>query len=428
MRSRVTWVVLGLAAVGAVVACSADTGDDVFGKPVTGKGGSAGSTTDGGAAGTSPGAGGMIGGTGGVIGMDVDVNGEGSPPTGCNFADSTDHDGDGYSFVDGDCNDCDVNINPGAFDDGSPSADGGAPVDTNCDGAPGGDTFECDTGLQIADNDAFNAAKAIGLCRKADANATGKDKTWGVLDARFVKADGTAGMNPLSHGLLPKFGAANVQQGATMLGLSSGTARGPSMPGYQSPGGADMGTDSNPPIPDMDTNACLGVTSGEPHDAAALELMIRVPTNAKSIKFNLNFYTYEFPVYICSPYNDFFVTLMTPKPSGSSDGNISFDQNGDPISVNNSMLQVCQKQSAGGKNFACPLGTGLLQGTGFEGHAATGWLQTSTSVEPGSTVKLRFAIWDAGDHILDSTVLIDNFTFSVEPATGTVTEPIPNPK
>ncbi len=48
MRSRVTWVVLGLAAVGAVVACSADTGEDVFGKPVTGKGGSAGSKTDGG--------------------------------------------------------------------------------------------------------------------------------------------------------------------------------------------------------------------------------------------------------------------------------------------------------------------------------------------------------------------------------------------
>ena len=146
--------------------------------------------------------------------IDADVSGEGSVPTGCNVGpnDTTDNDKDGWSAADGDCNDCDALVNPGAFDDGSPTADGGAPVDTNCDGQPGGDTYECDDGLQIADNDAFNAAKAIGLCKKADANATGKDKTWGVIDARFVKADGTAGMNPLSHGILPQFGQnGNVQ-------------------------------------------------------------------------------------------------------------------------------------------------------------------------------------------------------------------------
>jgi hypothetical protein len=241
-------------------------------------------------------------------------------------------------------------------------------------------------------------------------------------------------MNDLSHGIVPQFGAANVQQGKAMLVLSSGTARAPGQPDFQSPSGAQMGTSCGKPIPNMDTPACPGVVTGDPNDPAALELQIRVPTNAKSLKFNLNFYTYEFPEFICSQFNDFFVTLMDPKPQGSNDGNISFDQDTNPISVNNSMLQVCDAQQAGNKDFSCPRGSGLLGNTGFDEsdwsgpHAATGWLQTSAPVTPGSTITLRFAIWDSGDEILDSTVLIDNFTFSVEPANGTTTTPVPVPK
>jgi hypothetical protein len=371
------------------------------------------------------------------VGLDVQVNSETSPGTGCSFNDDTDHDGDGYSGKDGDCNDCDPNTNPGAFDDGTNSVDGGAPVDVNCDGAPGGDTNECDDGLALDDTDAMNAAKAIGLCRVADPNATGKDKKWGVLEAKFVKADGTPGMNPMSHGLLPQFGMnANVQQGKVMLGLSSGTARGPAMPGYKNPAGAVMGTTCGKPIANMESPSCPGVVSGESFDPAALEVRIRVPTNSKSFKFYLNFYTYEFPEYICDKYNDFFVTLMASVTAGTALANISFDQDKNPISVNNSFLQVCEPQTAPPdpkpgqtqKNFACPLGTALLEGTGFETHAATGWLQTLAPVEPGTEITLRWAIWDSGDPVLDSTVLVDNFTFSVEPAQGASTKPVEGPK
>jgi hypothetical protein len=49
-------------------------------------------------------------------------------------------------------------------------------------------------------------------------------------------------------------------------------------------------------------------------------------------------------------------------------------------------------------------------------------------VEPGSVMTLRSAIWDSGDEILDSTVLIDNFTWSVEAASGAETTPVPVPK
>jgi hypothetical protein len=49
-----------------------------------------------------------------------------------------------------------------------------------------------------------------------------------------------------------------------------------------------------------------------------------------------------------------------------------------------------------------------LQGGG------TGWLKTSGNVNPGETIKLRIAIWDTSDHILDSIAAIDAFQWSVD--------------
>jgi len=365
--------------------------------------------------------------------FDAPLNADTGPVANCQYADDQDHDGDGYSYEDGDCNDCDPNANPGAFDVVG-GIDGGPGVDEDCNGTIDDEPTDCDVGIDIADPSAMAGARAMGLCRVTDPDAQGPDRTWGVLAARYVKVDGTPGMNDMSHGVLPNFGVANPQHGASMLALSSGTARAPGQPGYQSSQGAQMGTASDPPpgYP-KESPACPGVVTGGVHDPAALEVDIRVPTNANSFSFNLNFYTFEFPQYICSEFNDFYVTLMMPHPPSLPDDNISFDQDGNPISVNNSLLQVCSSQTAGGKFFPCPLGPGLLQNTGFTGpiigeHAATGWLQTRAPVEPGSEITLRFAIWDSGDMVLDSLVLLDNFQWSVEPAAGSVTEPVPVPK
>ena len=420
--------------VGISVACSASkTDDNLFDNGSTATGGTGGVEPGAsGAAGSDDGGGPPSGGSGASEGWDASV-GNDPDATGisnCQAGPDEDKDQDGYTINDGDCNDCDPNANPGAFDVVG-GADGGAGVDEDCDGEIDNEPMDCDNQpFAIDDNDAMNAAKSLGICRVADPNGVGKGKTWGVLSAKYVLAGGFPGMNAMSHGLLPRFGASGVQQGMNMLSLSSGTARAPNQAGYESPGGADMGTSGLPPAGyPKESPSCPGVVTGECNDPAALELEIRVPTNANSFSFNLNFYTYEFPNFICSEYNDFFVTMMTPIPSGLPDGNISFDQDGNPISVNNSMLQVCTPGSHGGKTFPCPLGPALLDQTGFEdGHAATGWLQTRAPVEPGGVITLRFAIWDSGDHILDSTVLIDNFQWSVDPANAAETTPVPVPK
>jgi len=318
--------------------------------------------------------------------------------------------------------------------------------DDDCDGTPDNAPTNCDGPLSIEDNDPMNGARAIGLCQVSDGNS------WGVIEARYVRADGSPLATTIGHGLLDNFGpAVNVQEGGRMLVISSGTARRPGDLGFASPNDA-MHLDLSTGVPEFspmppgfpyDPPACPGASACDPNnplgdcnanDPAALELKIKAPANAKSFKFKFNFYTYEFPIYICSPFNDFFVVLQTPAPSNAVQGNISFDSQNNPVSVNNGFLEVCQAQNAGGKDFPCQLGTQQLSGTGFDEtaedgpHAATGWLETQSPVEPGSVFTLRFAVWDVGDHILDSTVLIDAFEFSLDESTGSITSPVPTPK
>lgn len=300
--------------------------------------------------------------------------------------------------------------------------------DEDCSGTPDDEPTGCDSSVvDIGYGDPMVAATSLGLCRAA------QGPSWGVVSAKYVLADGSAGMNDVSHGLLPSFGPNVIpREGQSMLGLSSGTARRPGDPGYLSPEAAQMGTASAMPAGfPVPSPSCPGVIQAPvANDAAALELTIKVPTNAKGFTFDFNFYTYEFPEYICSSFNDFFVAIVSPAPAGAQQGNVSFDSQGNPVSVNNGFLEVCPAQTAGGKSFPCAQGTAQLVGTGYDEmmrtgpHAATGWLITQAPVTPGSEITLRFAIWDAGDHILDSLVLIDNFTWVETEITAPTTEPV----
>ncbi len=352
-----------------------------------------------------------------------------------------DVDGDGFTREAGDCNDCDKVINPGAYD--FP----GNMFDEDCvDGPAQAESSVCDQGLEMASTQAQDAARAIGLCK-----FTSRDRRdWGVIEARFTTATGGGSLDsPLQVGLLPRFGAAEPRAGQSLLALSSGVARAPDQPAYtRTYNDTFNGTFNEPPMGfPKPSSACpqpflFQGTSRLIYNEAALELTIRVPTNARSLSFDSIFYSYEYPDYICQPFNDFFVTLLEPFSEG--DGNIVFDGNNDPIGVNTGLLAVCDpalQPSHAAKQFSCDQGTALLRGTGFgageysepsllgevdgRGGGSTGWLTTSVPSAPGTIIKLRFAIWDTGDLKVDSTALIDRFTWSVEQPSTPSTKPTP---
>lgn len=312
--------------------------------------------------------------------------------------------------------------------DGSPSNDpkqdqgsSGGKSDGKGDGkdTPKPDDFSCDdSALVMTSTDAFDAAKALGLCKKLGAGASG----WGVLSAKIVRPDGSAGAVPTeSFGLLKKLGAAMPPSGKTMLAISTGTARAPGDAGYVAPiNGKDKGyTHAQPANVARVSSLCPAETTlGAPHDGVALELQLRTPIDAKSLSFSHQLFSADYGDDICGQFTDVFAVTMTPRVAGRSDDNVVLDASGDLVSVNSpSSMRACAPGTHSGLTFACPLGTAPLAGTGFETKASTGWLKTTIPVSGNTVVTLRFMIWDAGDGTYDSTVLLDELTFSNQSST-----------
>ncbi len=427
----------------ATAACSA--GSNGIGSGAgTNTGGETGSKGGGGAAGNGgnpASSGGSTGDFMGVGGQDMGCNGEGP-----------DADGDGWTVEDGDCNDCDANVNPGAIEviGAPPSSEGGGgtggsgggeyvPVDEDCDGTADNVAGPCDQGLALNASSPLDGARAIELCKQAT-----NDKDWGIVSAQYVRANGTPVTANEQVGIFSTFGAnVDPRAGSSMLSLSSGKARQPGQPGACVGHSCTVAGAGTPPpgFPAVVPN-CDGDT--DINDDIGLDLTIRAPTNATGYKFNFKFHSFEFGEYVCTLFNDQFIALVNPPPMGSQDGNISFDANGNPVSVNIAFFDVC----ASCADFAqwcssgtcptppancCSAGAAELAGTGFdngfgdgEDAGGTSWLQTTAPVEGGSTFSIRFAIWDTGDTAYDSTVIIDDFEWIANGGTVTVgTTPAP---
>ncbi|NUQ79257.1 MAG: hypothetical protein HUU21_37585 [Polyangiaceae bacterium] len=415
MKRRLLYLAALAGALGLAAACSATAGGSAFddyededGEGSTGGDGSGG-----------------VGGMDSTLTLSAGVGGAAGGGNGfCSNPADQDGDGDGFTALDGDCNDCDPNVNPGAIEvivDMPPEGEMEIPepADENCDNQIDNVGTTCDDAIDISDFDPMNGAKTLDICQTATAN----DKNWGVLNAAYVRANGSPAGPSQQVGILSSFGPnVNVQRGVRMLGLSSGRARAASDAGacgsYSCPG---YGSGVAPLGFPQDSPQCLG--GDNINDDVALELTLRAPTNAIGYSFNFNFYSFEYPEWVCTTFNDQFIALVDPAPVGSINGNISFDSNSNPVSVNIAFFQVCS---------GCPLGTQELVGTGFDtwdDAGATSWLKTSAPITGGEEFKIRWTIWDTGDTAWDSTALVDNFQWVATGGTVVIgTEPIPDPK
>ena len=337
------------------------------------------------------------------------------------YADAVDHDGDGYSYAQGDCKDCDPFINPGAYDFPGDS------LDNDCSGSVDDEATGCDVGLVFNTSDPKKYAQAMDICRFPNPTAVGVNKTWGVLTDALVQANGTSSCsNTLQRAVTPQFGSGNFPKaGQRMAVFSSGTARDTDDPGYVNPNGQSAsysaGTFVSPPA-GFPKNAVGCPNGSAARDSCGYKLKIRAPTNAKSFAYDFNFFSSEYSEWICTAYNDAFIALYYGALNPYADKNISFDSLNNPVSVNVGFFSI----PTGPTQTSHP----LLNGTGFSGYCSnygaspngmcggsTGWLTTTAPVNPGEEITLHFSIWDTGDHAWDSTVLMDNFRWSAQTAT-----------
>ncbi len=168
-------------------------------------------------------------------------------------------------------------------------------------------------------------------------------------------------------------------------------------------------------------------------DSVVLHLKLQAPAEAKGFSFDFRFFSREYPHYVCSTYNDFFLAILTDEkgnPIGSSDGNIAFDKEGNPITINSAFFTTCHGCESFDELFAYY--PKPYQGTGDSSSdyrgGATAWLTTNASIQGGQIFNLDLYIWDTHDQTKDSTVILDNFRWLCDATQGTeFAKPIENP-
>jgi hypothetical protein len=359
-----------------------------------------------------------------------------------------DVDGDGWNVCQGDC--CEdtvacsdpILVNPGAFEFI------GNGVDDDCDPATS-DTIPptaCSTAASFSVT-GTDMAMAMELCQFTTLNPPPGAQKWGVISAELLTPDGSPpsaaqlnSMQTQQAAVLTNYGTVITPwAGPTMAGISSGWMRDENDPGYPGAPNTGMGYNQQPPASYLAANggalpasaSCMGTcpAGSGANDGVNLRLTIRVPTNAQSFSYFFRFFSYEYWVYSCTVYNDFYLALYQSGAIGlPADGNISFDSANNPVSVNNGFFEVCIPHPTYTCR-SCPSGNAELAGTGMCSSfpstcpgGGTVWLETTAPVVPGEIITLDLMIFDVSDGVLDSLSLLDNFQWSINPS-GVGTNP-----
>ncbi len=382
--------------------------------------------------------------------IDQDCDGE--------FDEVDDLDGDGWTICDGDCCDdpmehCAENpalVNPGAYDAV------GNELDDDCDGREDNPPpSDCAEDMVLSDVSGANIMMGMDLCQFTE----GDPDRWGIIDSTLTNISGDGMPFDFQASVLEGYSQGTIppMSNKTLSVLSTGDARGVGDPGYTSEDSDGYPMYEDGPLEylaahdnTLETSASCPVPEPSFHDTLRVSTRIRVPTNAEGIKFQFRFFTYEFPAWVCTEWNDVFLALLTSDHEDIPlDKNISFDQAGNPISVNSAFFTACEPRVCGvvpdgvymdlpdvdndgcpdslscnpetnlceNELGACPDGAQAL--LSFSGDTAkggaTGWLSTTAPVVPGEEITLEFMIWDTGDASYDSLILLDGFEWLLEP-------------
>jgi hypothetical protein len=345
----------------------------------------------------------------------------------CDFMIDVDLDGDGWTVANGDCDDTNAAIFPGATEvcgDGFDNNCNGQideNVDLDGDGVTGCNG-DCDDANPAArpgyaedptdgvDNDCNGLVDDAPACDCAAANEAQ------AMDLCLPGVTVSYGGGANTHGWRTNaFGAIGPRHGCGYFMVSSGVVWSTSPQNYNG-----IGVYNANPVSvtgcftctqagatnwaHMGPNGCCENETGT--DVSFVKLSIPVPLNAQGFSFDFIFLSSEYPEWVHSNYNDTFYAIAQTGALAQTQ-NISFDVNGQPLTVNNGWFETPPNWSQS------------IASTGYDTTgSASGWLTTSCPAVPGETLNLWFWIHDEGDAFLDSATIVDNWRWVLTPLSG----------
>ena len=325
-----------------------------------------------------------------------------------------------------------------ASDDSSPD-DGGSPLlDMPTSGGDGGGDPGCGEGqlcgeCEIPPHLPCDAAadtpliRALGLnCpdepqyqleTTGSAQALGKRSSFGNLGA-FPPQEGSQYL-VLGSGPVANLGNVNSNCDVDLGAFDPQTLPAPLV-------GADVGAETCTENPELIgsgdcSNTVAAQLSGTVQDYTSITITANVPDTVNSFSYDLAFFSIEYPIYYQSIYNDMYIGWLE---SEAWTGNISFDEAGQPISLNAGFLDYRDANAVTDPQCTGQCSAPELHGTCMQGHAGTKWLTTTAAVVPGEEITLELAIFDQSDSRLDSYVFLDNFRWGCEGDQPPQTEPV----
>ncbi len=308
---------------------------------------------------------------------------------------------------------------PPPIESGGGSAGGAGSSGTESTGAmecaPGDPSCSCEIDHAPCDGDDIDPLLAMGLCpdRMIPANAAeiiADPSGTGVLEVVgeggvFVPREGGT-FAVLGTGSVTTF----VQGGVCDAELGAEFQPGAALPapiqieGVGTPGcGEDLSL--------VGMGDCSNTIAGQfnqgmaAFDYSEIRITTPVPAEAAAVQFDFAFFSAEYPEFFGTEFNDMFIAWLE---SEQWTGNISFDDAGNPISLNAGFLDY-RDDAANLQQF---------QGTCMVGHASTRWLTSTAAVTPEETITLVWAIFDLSDQFIDSFVILDNFRWGCEEGVG----------
>jgi hypothetical protein len=372
-------------------------------------------------------------------------DGDGDPTTGDGDGDPTTGDGDGDgdgdpTTGDGDGDgDGDPTTGDGDGDGDTTSTTGNqnceAPAEyTDCDGTPGNLTnnpfqaigvncgndpattiVAANAMMNSANNNAWRVATAFGTANQNNGENRYNGKLWAANLDNWISPNMEEIPNNTSTAILilstGVIAAANNQGVVTQANgsqVNNGENNNQDNGGLPVPLSAQLGSNNGQggtPFMNCDgVNDCSDslydhwYNNGwnDPNDKLWMQMTLTVPPGTEGYVFDFAYFSSEFPDWYDTVFNDLFIAWST---SETFTGNITF--------VNDAPLTITSLEDANA--FQYKANAPQLAGTGFEGHAGTGWFMARGSAASEEDFQVTFFIADMGDSILATGVLLDNF-------------------